>query len=247
MKISVVTVCRNSAPTIAYTLESFFRQDHQEKELIIVDGISTDMTLSIIDSFRSEDMIVISEADDGVYDAMNKGLAVFSGAAVGFLNSDDRFTDSNVLSEISDALHRTDVVYGSLNFVADHDSRRIVRRWRGVDYWPGAFRDGWMPAHPTFYVRRDVIEAVGVFETSFEIAADYDFMLRVLEVHKFRSKMISRALVDMRYGGTSTSGLLSYLSGNFHSYRARRQRLGVGWYDPALVWKPLRKLSQFWP
>ncbi|MGH6925263.1 MAG: glycosyltransferase family 2 protein [Propylenella sp.] len=246
MKISVVTVCLNSADTIAYALQSFLDQDYPHKELVVIDGVSADETLSVVSRFASEAVTVISEPDSGIYDAMNKGLAAFAGDAVGFLNADDRFADPGCLSAIAAGLAGADIVYGDVDFVVDHRSRRLVRRWRSTDYCSGAFVRGWMPPHPTFYVRRAVVDAVGRFDTSFRIAADYDYMLRAFELHGFRSKRLDRMLVDMRHGGTSTGRLGAYLRSNIESHRSRRLRLGVApWEVRALIAKPLRKLPQF--
>jgi glycosyltransferase involved in cell wall biosynthesis len=245
MKISVVTVCFNSARTIGHTVESFLRQTHPDKELVIVDGASPDATLAIVRSFAADEVRIISEPDDGIYDAMNKGLDAFAGDAVGFLNSDDRFTDEASLSHIAEGLADADIVFGNLDFVNDHDRRQVVRRWRGSPYRPHAFATGWMPPHPTFYVRRAVVDAVGRFDTAFRIAADYDFMLRAMELHEFRVAMIDRVLIDMMQGGDSTAGLKAYVRSNFEALKSRQRWLNSGSLDGALVAKPLRKLGQF--
>jgi glycosyltransferase involved in cell wall biosynthesis len=245
VKVSVVTVCFNSARTVGHTVESFLRQSHPDKELIIVDGASRDATLDIVRSFAADEVTIISEPDDGIYDAMNKGLAAFAGDAVGFLNSDDRFKDEECLAHIASGLDEADIVFGDLDFVSDHSSRQIVRRWRGTPYRPRAFSAGWMPPHPTFYVRRAVVDAVGRFDTAFRIAADYDFMLRAMELHDFRAAMIDRVLIDMMQGGDSTAGLKAYVRSNFEALRSRQKWLNAGSFDSALMAKPLRKLGQF--
>ena len=245
MKISVVTACFNSAKTIAYAVESFLRQRHSDKELIVVDGASTDDTLSIVRSFGADDLVVISRPDRGPYDAMNSGLAAFRGDAVGFLNSDDRFKDEHSLSTFAGALEDADIAYGNLDFVSDHESCRVVRRWRSTPFHKRAFANGWMPPHPTFYARRKVIDAVGRFDLRYRIAADYDFMLRAMELHDFRSAFIDRVLVDMMQGGDSTSGMRAYVISNFESLYSRRVWLDAGPIDRAFVAKPLRKLTQF--
>jgi glycosyltransferase involved in cell wall biosynthesis len=245
VRISVVTVSFNSARTIGHTVESFLRQSHPDKELVIVDGASRDATLAIVRSLAGDGVTVVSEPDDGIYDAMNKGLALFGGDAVGFLNSDDRFKDEDALAHIAAGLEAADIVFGDLDFVDDHERRHIVRRWRGSPYRPRAFAAGWMPPHPTFYVRRAVVDSVGRFDTAFRIAADYDFMLRAMELHGFRAAMIDRVLIDMMQGGDSTSGLKAYVRSNFEALRSRRKWLNSGSLDSALVAKPLRKLGQF--
>ena len=244
MKISVVTVCRNAASTIGYALESFFAQRHADKELIIVDGDSTDKTLKVIGSFPTDGVTLISEPDRGLYDAMNKGLAAFTGEAVGFLNADDRFADELALSTLADGLERADIVFGDLDFVASHRPRQVVRRWRTGPYVRGAFRRGWMPAHPTFYCRRQVVEAVGAFDLRYRTAADYDYMLRSLELRDFKAAAIGRVLVDMQHGGRSSAGLRASIHHNLEALDSRRRRLGAGLVDYALFAKPLGKIRQ---
>jgi glycosyltransferase involved in cell wall biosynthesis len=245
MKISVVTVCFNAERTIARTIESFRAQVHSDKELVIVDGGSTDETMTIIRSVAPADAVIVSEPDRGLYDAMNKGLDAFTGEAVGFLNADDRFRHGGVLSRIAETLQQADISYGHLDFIDDAGDGRIVRRWRADPHRPKAFADGWMPAHPTFYVRRAVVDAVGRFNLDYNIAADYDFMLRAMELHGFRSLLVDDVLVEMSYGGKSTAGIGAYLKSNVEALRSRRRWLAAGAVDRAFIAKPLRKVGQF--
>lgn len=245
MKISVVTVCFNSAATIGWTVESFLEQDWPDKELLIVDGVSRDETLKIVQGFDHPSIRVSSEPDKGIYDAMNKGLRTFSGDAVGFLNSDDRYRDAGALTAIAETLAEHDVAYADIDIVADHDSRRLVRAWRNTPYRPGGFRRGWMPAHPGFYVRRSVVEAVGEFDLTWPSASDYDWMLRAMELNDFRAGHVPHVVVDMANGGYSSSGIRAFLRGNMQSLQVRRRRLGTGLLDRALFAKPLRKIPQW--
>lgn len=245
MKISVLTVCRNSAETIKHTLDSFFAQDHPAKELVIVDGGSSDETLSIVRSYPQSSIRMISEPDRGMYDALNKGLGLYTGDSVGVLNSDDCFHDHTVLSRISTGLENADIVHGDLDFVENHLNKQVVRRWRAVPKPARGFRTGWMPAHPTFYVRRSVAEAVGPFDLNLRVASDYDWMLRAVELHGFRTGVVGHVLIDMMVGGASTRSLRSYIGHNLESLRSRRQWLGSELIDYALVAKPMRKVGQF--
>jgi len=245
VKVSVVTVSFNAGRTIGHTLESFCAQRHPERELVVVDGGSTDETLAIVRSFEAEPIRLISEPDRGLYDAMNKGLRLFTGEAVGFLNADDRYQDPDVLGDIAAGLDGVDIVYGDLDFVDSHDNGRVVRTWRSQPWRAGAFRAGWMPPHPTFYVRRAVVEAVGEFDRSMKISADYDYMLRAMELNGFSSRFLPRVMVRMLTGGASTAGVSSYLRGNLEALRARRRWLGAGLIDAALIAKPLGKVGQF--
>ncbi|MER8595876.1 glycosyltransferase [Mesorhizobium sp. M1182] len=245
MRISVLTVCWNSAATIRHTLDSFFAQDHQEKELIVVDGASTDETVSIVRSYSDQRLQVISEPDRGMYDALNKGLALCSGEAIGALNADDAFHDASVLGKISEALAEADIVHGHLNFVDNHERKRVVRRWRAEPRPRHGFRSGWMPAHPTFYVRRGVAEKVGSFDLALKVSSDYDWMLRAVELYGFRIATMDQVLVDMMMGGASTRSFRSHIGHNLEALRSRRRWLGSGPVDYALVVKPMRKIGQF--
>jgi glycosyltransferase involved in cell wall biosynthesis len=245
MKISVVTVCLNSERTIAQTIESFLSQTYADKELLIVDGVSRDRTLEIVNSFGSKAIRVFCERDSGIYDAMNKGLRLFSGDAVGFLGSDDTFHSSGALDTLAEGLQSADVVYGNLHVVRDHISKRVVRTFRPGPYHRRAFQRGWFPPHPTFYVRRPVVEAVGSFDTKYKIGADYDYVLRTMALHQFSSRYIPQVLVDFQAGGASSRGLFrSVLVHSLEALDSRRRRLGASTIDAALFLKPARSLIQ---
>src|SRR3984893_12119332 len=154
MKISVITASYNSQATIGFTIESFLEQTHLDKEMLVIDGASSDSTLRIVESFGSDAIRVFSEKDKGVYDAMNKGFRLFQGDAIGFLNSDDTFHDSRALEDIAAAMQDSDIVYGDLNMVTDHRTKRLVRSWRGGIFKRHSFQHGWVAPHPNFYMRR---------------------------------------------------------------------------------------------
>ncbi|MER9558732.1 glycosyltransferase family 2 protein [Mesorhizobium sp. M0323] len=244
MKISVLTVCRNSAATISHTIDSFLAQDHGDKELLIIDGNSSDETLAIVRSYPQDQIRLVSEPDSGMYDALNKGLRLYTGDAVGVLNSDDCFHDRTALGRISAGLEQADIVHGDLDFVEDHLSKGVVRRWRAAPRPAKGFRTGWMPAHPTFYVKRKVADAVGAFDLSLKVASDYDWMLRAVELHGFRIAATSHVFVDMMVGGASTRSLASHIGHNLEALRSRRRWLGSGFVDYALIAKPARKIQQ---
>jgi glycosyltransferase len=244
MKISVVTACYNSQATIGFTLESFLGQDHPEKEMLIIDGGSSDATLKIVESFGSDAIRVFSEPDKGVYDAMNKGFRRFEGDVAGFLNSDDTFHDSRVLADIAAAMQDCDIVYGDLNMVTDHRSKALARAWRGGPYRRYSFQLGWTPPHPTFYMRREVIQKVGEYDLSYITTADYDYMLRALALNRFRVHYIPRVLADFQMGGISTRGWRVMLRGNLECLRSRRVHLNAPFVDAALFLRPLRRLFQ---
>ena len=247
MKISVITVCYNAENTIAHTLESFLSQNYSDKELLVIDGASSDATMKIVNSFKSDQIEVVCETDEGMYDALNKGLRLYTGDAVGVLHSDDTYHDANALSLIAEALGGADIVHGHLNFVDSHENKRVVRRWRGEERPKNGFKTGWMPAHTTLHVRRQVTEAVGLFDLKLATASDYDWMIRAIDVHGFDTVMIDHILVDMAQGGKSTAGISAHIHHNLEALRARRRWLGTGLVDFALIAKPARKIGQFLP
>lgn len=247
MRITVVTVAYNAAGSIARTIESALAQDHADREILVVDGASPDGTADVARRYAGEGVRVVSAPDRGMYDALNTALELYAGDAVGALNADDTFHDATALSRIAAALERADIVHGDLDFVADHACKRIVRRWRAGPRPAHGFRLGWMPAHPTFYVRRAVADAVGRFDLSLKTAADYDFMLRAVELHRFRIAQAPGVLVDMQVGGRSTASLRAHLSHNLEALASRRRWLGAPPLDAALVAKPARKLGQLLP
>lgn len=247
MKISVVTVCFNSQRTIAHTIRSFLAQSHAERELLIIDGKSNDGTLDVVKQFADPRIRVISESDRGIFDAMNKGLRLFSGDAVGFLNSDDAFHDDGALARIADGLAKAEAVHSGVEMVSDHETKRLVRSWKGEPFESGAFRRGWMPPHPTFYVRRSLAEKTGAFDLRYPIAADYDYMLRALELHATSTELVPGILVDFMMGGNSTGKLSAVLRANLECLRSRRENLGVAAIDSAFFLKPLRKVFQLRP
>lgn len=244
MKISAVTVSYNSAATIGGTIESFLRQDYPDKELVVIDGASSDDTLKIVESFGSSAIRVFSEPDRGAYDAMNKGLLRFAGDAMGFLNSDDTYHDDHVLTRIARGLENADMVYGDIHMVADHDSKRLIRSWKAGKYGRWSYHLGWMPPHPTFYARRHVIEAVGEFDLTYPIAADYDFMLRAMVKNDFRAAYVTHVLVDFQLGGISTKNWKATVQGNLECLHSRRTHLRSPTIDAALFLRPLRRIVQ---
>jgi glycosyltransferase involved in cell wall biosynthesis len=245
VKISVITVCYNAAQTLRYTLDSFCAQSHADKELLIIDGASTDDTLHIAKNYERDGIQIFSAPDRGMYDAINRGLQLYSGDAFGILNADDVYHDCDVLARIAEALQKTALVHGHVDFVDNHATGKIVRRWTAVPRPATSFKSGWMPAHPTFYARREVASAVGEFDLSLATASDYDWMLRAIDIHGFDVGLIDQILINMQVGGRSTRGLLAYLHHNFEALSARQRWLHAGLIDYALFAKPARKINQF--
>lgn len=244
MKLTVVTACYNSEQTIRTTIASFLIQTHLDRELLIIDGASCDETLSIVASYASPDIRIISERDSGVYDAMNKGLRQFSGDAVGFLNSDDALHDEHALARIAQALEQADIAYGDLLMVTDHESKTVVREWRAGRFSHGAFQRGWQPPHPGFFVRRSVVERVGEFDLSYVTAADYDFMMRSMLLDGVRIAYVPHVLADFMMGGLSTRDWRATWRGTLETLRSRRRYLAAPPVDAAVFLRLARRLVQ---
>lgn len=223
MKISIITATWNSDATVRDTIASIMSQSYQDWEHIIVDGGSTDNTLAIVHELESKyggRLLLITGKDNGIYDAMNKGLHAATGDVVGILNSDDYYADDSILSLIAHNIDGVDAVYGNLDFVDAKNTECVVRRWIGSQHQKGCFLKGWHPAHPTFYVRRRLFEQYGGFDTSFDVSADFELMLRLLERHEVTSRYIDHTMVKMRMGGESTGSIRRIVKGNKNVIRA---------------------------
>jgi len=225
MRISVITACYNAAGTIGATLSSVAGQNYPDIEHIVVDGASTDGTLDVLRQWESRLSAVVSESDRGVYDAMNKGIALASGEVIGLLNADDLYADQNVLSDVAAAFRDSGIeaCYGDLVYVDRKDTGRVVRSWRSRPAEPELFRHGWHPPHPTFFVRREVYRRYGGFDLSIPMAADVELMFRFLGRHRIPSRYIPRVLVRMRLGGISNRSIRNIVRQNVWVYRAMRR------------------------
>lgn len=245
MTISIITASYNSAATIGDTLQSVSMQNYDNIEHIIIDGASSDNTLEIVSYFPHVSK-VISEKDNGIYDAMNKGVAQATGDVVGILNSDDVYTDRYVISKVMNEFEKknADVVYADLQYVKFNDLQKVTRTWHSGKFSKRKFYYGWMPPHPTFFVRREVYEKIGNFNSSLRSAADYEFMLRVLLKNDFKVSYIPEVLVKMRAGGMSNATLRHRLRANREDREAWRIN-NITPYFFTIPFKPLRKVLQF--
>lgn len=215
MKISVITATFNSGKTVRDTIESVLRQTYKDIEYIVVDGKSQDNTMEIVRSYEPQfggRMRYISERDKGIYDAMNKGIAMATGDVVGILNSDDFYTSYDVLEQVAKAMEDAsiDAVYGDVHYVNDEHMDKCVRYYTSRPFHRAWMRFGFMPAHPTFYCRRSVYEHYGTFDLTYKVAADFENLLRLIFVHRIRTRYIAKDFVTMRTGGASSSGLRSH-------------------------------------
>ena len=245
MKISIITATFNSAATVTDTMRSIAEQDHTNTEHIIVDGGSSDDTVTIVRAFPHVAKLV-SEKDKGIYDAMNKGIHLATGDIIGILNSDDVYTHDKVLSKVNAAFEdeSVDAVYGDLQYVDAENTGRVIRTWKAGKYRPRLFYYGWMPPHPTFFVRRKVYAQAGVFNISLRSSADYELMLRILLRNKVKPEYLPEILVRMRAGGQSNATLKNRMNANRED-RMAWQLNGLKPYFFTLYLKPLRKISQF--
>ncbi|MGC6533366.1 MAG: glycosyltransferase family 2 protein [Flavobacteriales bacterium] len=246
MRISIITIAYNSAETIEATIQSVIAQDYTDVEYIIIDGASKDATMDVVDRYRDQIAVVVSESDKGIYDAMNKGVARATGEVVGILNSDDFYADNTVLSDVAARFRETgaDAVYADLVYVERDNPDKVVRYWKSKPYKPGMFRKGWMPAHPTFFLKNECYRAHGTYSTELRSAADYELMLRMLEKHAISAVHLPRLLTKMRVGGHSNVSLKNRIRANKEDRRAWKMNgLTPAWYT--LTVKPLSKLTQF--
>ena len=224
MKISVITVSYNSAQTITDTLNSVAVQTYPNIEHIVVDGASMDETIALVCNHDNQNIRFVSEPDNGIYDAMNKGFIRATGEVIGFLNSDDFYADATVLEKITNAFQdpAVDACYADLVYVT-HDNSRVVRYWKSKPFTKGDFAKGWCPAHPTFYIRKSVIERLGLFDQTYKLAADVEFMMRSLERGQIRAVYIPSVLVRMRLGGATNQSWKNILLQNEEIFAALRK------------------------
>ncbi|KGF46215.1 glycosyltransferase family 2 protein [Prevotella melaninogenica] len=216
MKISIITVTFNSEKTLQDTLDSVLQQDYRNIEHIIIDGGSTDSTVDLIRAYASKttshSVKWVSEKDRGIYDAMNKGIAMATGEVIGILNSDDYFTSNDVISKLINPFsdEEIDAVYGDIHFIHDKEPEKITRYYSSKMFSPFWIRFGFMPAHPSLYVRKEIYDKVGLYKLDYKIGADFEMVVRMFHVHKIKAHYINMDFVTMRNGGASTSGVQSH-------------------------------------
>lgn len=237
MKVSIITVLYNSSSTLTDTIASVYNQTYENIEFILIDGKSTDNSLDIIKSYESAfrlkniSYIWISEKDNGIYDAINKGIKLATGDVIGILNSDDYYNDNLVIGDVASAFqyNNIDCVYGNLNYI-NTDNKKITRKWISRKYEKGLFDKSWTPAHPTFYCKKEMYIKYGVYRTDFKIAADVELMYRFLEKNQIKSKYLDRLMIIMRQGGVSSRGIKSTIiitKEMRHAYKINGDRLNL--------------------
>ncbi|WP_088655204.1 glycosyltransferase family 2 protein [Geofilum rhodophaeum] len=244
-KLTLITISYQACRQLEATIRSVAAQDCAELEYIVVDGGSDDGTVQMLAQYNHVVHAYVSEPDQGIYDALNKGLKMARGSLLGFLHAGDRFAHEQVLSRVLSS-HETapwDLLYGDLQYVTSHEPLRVLRLWKSGVFKTKSLRHGWMPPHPSVYFTRDLLEQIGNFDTSFRIAADYDWLLRALSVKDLRVNHLPEVMVNMQAGGVSNGSLRGLLQKSLEDYRALRKNRVGGWYS--LLAKNLRKIGQF--
>ncbi|QUX90618.1 glycosyl transferase [Marinomonas sp. A3A] len=225
MKISVITVCYNSQEFIVSAIDSVLFQSHDDIEYIIVDGESKDNTVSIISAYKNKVDQFVSEPDKGIYDAMNKGLALATGDVIGILNSDDFYPHPDIITQVAQAFERSpnvDMVLGNVDFVKSDNLSLPMRFYSSFNFSPWKIRFGFMPAHPAAFIKRSAYEKVGSYALGYKIGADFEWFVRALLIHRLSYVKLNQTLVRMREGGVSTSGMKSYWLTSKEQIRALR-------------------------
>jgi glycosyltransferase involved in cell wall biosynthesis len=247
VRISVITAVYNRASTLASAIESVLNQSYGNIEYIVVDGNSTDGTDKVVEQYEGKVAKYIREGDFGIYDALNKGIAAASGDVVGVLHADDLLANRDVLSSIAAKFEddSMEAVYGDLIYVSSENTSNIARYWQSGVYSRNSFRWGWMPPHPTVYLRRKNFIDYGGYRVDFQISSDYELLIRMLYAQRLQTAYIDRVLVKMRLGGKSNSSMWNRLLAN-HEDRLAWEVNGLKAPVGLRLLKPLRKLCQFW-
>ena len=225
MKISIITPTYNSETVIKDCMDSLVNQSYKNFEHLVIDGASTDKTLQILQEYRNHLTVLTSRPDQGIYDAMNKGINLATGEIVGFLNSDDFYINNNILTRVANVFIEDpllDGCYADLLYTDKLDTSRIVRYYKSKKFVPGAFAKGWCPPHPTFFLRRSIFERFGYFNLNYSIAADVEFMMRLLEIKNIRVRYVPELWVKMRMGGVTNRNLKNLWNQNQEVLRALR-------------------------
>jgi glycosyltransferase len=246
LKVTIITVVYNNYKYIESALKSVTLQDYPNIEYVVIDGGSTDGTLDILNMYSNKISIMVSEPDEGIYDAFNKGLKYSTGDIVGFLNSDDLFETDHTISLLVDAFTREDIdgVYGNLNYVDQQDVNHFTRHWKSSHYSKWKIWNGWAPPHPTFYLKKSVYNQIGTYNSTYRIAADYDLILRVLLKSKFKIGFLDSSIIRMRNGGCSNTSIVNFFPKFIENYKVSRGNGLCGWYVATM--KTVRKINQFW-
>ena len=245
MKISIITIAYNSGHSIADAIQSVLSQTYPDIEYVIVDGKSKDNTVEVVKSFGNRISKFVSEPDKGIYDALNKGIRMATGDVIGFMHSDDLFAADDIIEKVATlfAKNNVDSIYGDLEYVYKNDTNKVLRYWKSGEFSIRKLKMGWMPPHPTFYVKKAVYDKYGLFNTNFRIAADYDTILRFLGKHRISTMYLPEVMVKMRVGGASNRSLKNIIKKTKEDMQAIQDNQFGSLFT--LAFKNLRKLTQF--
>lgn len=217
MMISIITVVFNNEDTIREAIESVLGQTYKNIEYIIIDGGSKDSTVNFINKYKDQLGYFVSEKDNGLYDAMNKGIKACTGDVIGILNSDDLYEDLNVIASVMEEFNKDselDILYGNLVYVKSNDTKKVVRNWKSKTYYKFFFEHANVPPHPSLFVRSKVYNEIGLFDLRYKLAADYELMLRMFKNHNFKSKYINKLITKMRLGGATNQSFSNVVAQN---------------------------------
>lgn len=245
MKVSIITATYNSASTVLDTLQSLNQQTYADIEYIVVDGGSKDDTVSVIKQHCSRVSKIVSEPDQGIYDALNKGIELATGDIVGFLHSDDLFAYPDAVKDLVEMLQSSNAqaVYADLEYVAKNDTNKVIRKWISGNYQSNKLCRGWMPPHPTFFMKRELYQRLGRFDLSLNIAADYDSLLRYLWSNQVQAVYLPKVVTKMRVGGASNRSLKNIIEKTKEDIQALKNN-GIFW-PTAVFFKNISKIPQF--
>ena len=228
MKISILTCVLNNEKFIEDSIKSFQNQNYENKEHIIIDGGSIDKTIDIVNRLKNNDISIFSSQDNGIYDAINKGINLASGDIIGVLHSDDFYADYNVLSSVNEVFEKknVDIVYGDLLYVSKN-KKLNVRYWRAGEFLDKNIKRGWMPPHPTVFIKKEVFKKIGNYNTNYKISSDYDFLIRVFTNYDIRKQYIKKTLIKMRIGGTSNKSITNLFRKSFEDFKIiKKNKIG---------------------
>lgn len=247
MKISIITVVYNNEKTIKDAMQSVLGQTYKNIEYVIIDGKSNDNTVNLINGYKEKLGYFISENDNGLYDAMNKGINASTGDVIGILNSDDLYQDSAVIADVMEQFNNDphlDILYGDLVYVKSDDTNKVVRNWKSKTYYKRFFENANVPPHPSLFVRSKVYKEVGVFDLNYKLAADYELMLRLFKKHNFKSKYFNRLIIKMRLGGATNQSFTNIINQNKEILKAwKKNGLRAPFYLMPL--RIIKRLAQF--
>lgn len=245
MKVSIITSVYNNEKTIEDAIKSVLSQTYPNIEYIVVDGASKDNTVAVIKKYEDKISTFVSERDKGIYDGLNKGVSLATGDIIAFLHSDDIYADENIISEVVEHFKKTNTnsIYGDLVYVDKDDTSKIFRYWKSGKYSLQKLCNGWMPPHPTFFVKKEFYDKYGKFDLAFGISADYDFMLRMLGKYKITTSYLPKVLYKMRVGGASNRSLKNIIQKSREDIKALKNN-NIGGIHTILM-KNLSKIPQF--